>query len=694
MKKRANLVLWALILQMVLMLLPTTQVAAAFTPTPKTPYATEFVQKCEGQQWFIDEVESQLNAQQKTISRLGNAADLDIIKSLGFANQNISGKIPAAIGEFRELQYLFLSGNRLGGVIPDVLYQLPKLRNIDISDNLYTESIPEKFGLMSALTHLDLSGNQYTGSIPATITSNGALVFLDIADNKLTGQLPGFSAMTGLEYLNVSQNTWGGTLPNVSGLNDLKVLSAWGCALTGGIPAAVYTLTDLQILDLAQNGLTGTISNDLGNLTKLQLLSLAYNKLEGEISGSVSGLVELEVLALADNRLRGTIPDAFSAATLAEIHLENNFLRGLVPATLKDRYDAGASVYLQNNYLTGTDLKDMTENGKNFADLASTEQYQLIFSTTPIRLTKDTALNIYPILKNRSYTSGNTTQKILLLPTEYALALLSGDAAKVTITSDASGIYVTAVDEILLADGFVIEISIKDNTGSNYAKTTVGITTEVAPSVGGGGALRPSEPSTSEVHNPYITGFPDGTFKALEQVSRAQVAAMVVRALEIEARTYYSSGYSDVERSDWAFSFIETATDRGFLQGYGDGLFGPIDSITRGELATCLVRIAESMGRDAVAAELTFSDVDSDAWYSAYVLKAARLGLVTGYEDGTFRPTAPVTRAEAVAMINRMLGRNPDTANELNTMKCPFPDVSATNWAYGHIMEASVKHNH
>ena len=667
-------------------------------PSGASAYGTSFYNACEGQQWFINEVECVLNQQQMTISKLGNASDLDIIKSLGFANRNISGKIPAAIGELHELQYLFLSGNQLIGVIPDELYQLPKLQNIDISDNFYAGNIPDKFGTMSALTHLDLSGNQYTGSIPATITGNNSLVFLDIADNKLTGQLPSFSSMTSLQYLNVSQNTWGGTLASFSGLSNLKVLSAWDCSLTGDIPAAVYTLTDLQILDLAQNGLTGTISNDLGNLTKLQLLSLAYNKLEGEIPSSISNLVELQTLALADNKLRGTIPDAFSATTLEEIHLENNFLRGLVPATLKDRYDAGASVYLQNNYLTGSDLKDMTENGKNFADLASTEQYQLIFSTTPIRLTEGTALNIYPILKNRSYTSGNTTQKILLLPTEYDVVLLSGDATKVTITSNASGIYVTALDEILLADGFVVEISIKDNTGSNYSKTTVAITTEVAPSGGGGGGggapVTPSEPSTSEVHSPYITGFPDGTFKALEQVSREQVAAMVVRALEIEARTYYSSSYSDVERSDWAFSFIETATDRGFLQGYGDGLFGPIDSITRAELATCLVRIAESMGRESLAAELVFSDVDSDAWYSAYVLKAARLGLVTGYEDGTFRPTAPVTRAEAVAMINRMLGRNPDTANEWNTMKCPFPDVSATNWAYGHIMEASVKHNH
>ena len=69
-------------------------------------------------------------------------------------------------------------------------------------------------------------------------------------------------------------------------------------------------------------------------------------------------------------------------------------------------------------------------------------------------------------------------------------------------------------------------------------------------------------------------------------------------------------------------------------------------------------------------------------------------GLISGYTDGTFRPEQYITRAETVTMINRMLGRNYETAYELHSMACPFPDVSQSSWAYGNIMEAAITHKH
>lgn len=68
--------------------------------------------------------------------------------------------------------------------------------------------------------------------------------------------------------------------------------------------------------------------------------------------------------------------------------------------------------------------------------------------------------------------------------------------------------------------------------------------------------------------------------------------------------------------------------------------------------------------------------------------------LISGYTDGTFRPEQYITRAETVTMINRMLGRNYETAAELHSMACPFPDVSQSSWAYGNIMEAAITHKH
>ena len=85
----------------------------SFTPQPQTSYAAEFINKCEDQQWFIDEVERLLNKEQKTLDTIESSSDLDVIKAIGLQDHEITGKIPEAIGELRELRYLFLSGNEL-----------------------------------------------------------------------------------------------------------------------------------------------------------------------------------------------------------------------------------------------------------------------------------------------------------------------------------------------------------------------------------------------------------------------------------------------------------------------------------------------------------------------------------------------------------------------------------------------------
>ena len=130
------------------------------------------------------------------------------------------------------------------------------------------------------------------------------------------------------------------------------------------------------------------------------------------------------------------------------------------------------------------------------------------------------------------------------------------------------------------------------------------------------------------------------------------------------------------------------------MQGYGDTAFGPGNPMTRAEMATVLVRLAEKQGATQSNETNAFSDVEQDAWYFDYVNLAFRYGLISGYEDGTFRPTQEVTRAEAVAMINRLLASDYKTATELHGKVCPFPDVSEDYWAYGDIMEASVAHSH
>ena len=118
--------------------------------------------------------------------------------------------------------------------------------------------------------------------------------------------------------------------------------------------------------------------------------------------------------------------------------------------------------------------------------------------------------------------------------------------------------------------------------------------------------------------------------------------------------------------------------------------------ITRGALTKLMVAFSayrESAKTQGSTGTL-FSDVGSGSAYAPYVRIAVQQGWISGYTDGTFRPEQYITRAETVTMINRMLGRNYETATELHSMACPFPDVSQSNWAYGNIMEAAITHKH
>ena len=253
---------------------PLTAGAADFTPNPQTEYAKRFIAACEGQAWFINEIERLLNAQQRTLDTITGAEDLVEIKSIGLKGQNITGHIPAAIGELSELRYLFLSDNHLSGDIPSVLYTLPKLQNVDLGGNDYAGAIPSEFGTMPALKTLVLKDNQYTGTIPDTILSNTQIEVLNLMGNQLTGGFPAAVAgMSSLKYLNLSENAIGGTIPDLSALTNLISLSAWQCGLTGTIPETLYTLSGLQILDLSENKLEGEISAGIANLAGLRCIT-------------------------------------------------------------------------------------------------------------------------------------------------------------------------------------------------------------------------------------------------------------------------------------------------------------------------------------------------------------------------------------------------------------------------------------
>lgn len=178
----------------------------------------------------------------------------------------------------------------------------------------------------------------------------------------------------------------------------------------------------------------------------------------------------------------------------------------------------------------------------------------------------------------------------------------------------------------------------------------------------------------------YIQGYPGGLFKPDNKLTRAEMATIIAMVSEKEAKGS-AVAFSDVKSEYWGADAIAKVSKMGLMNGYKDGTFKPNQSITRAELAS----LVALLGPDAGTSANGFSDISSH-WAKEAILKAQSLGILKGYSDGTFRPNALLTRAEAVVAINRALGREPLT----NVSQPQWKDVPSTHWAYGDIEAAST----
>ncbi|MFD2328084.1 Ig-like domain-containing protein [Cohnella sp. GCM10020058] len=179
----------------------------------------------------------------------------------------------------------------------------------------------------------------------------------------------------------------------------------------------------------------------------------------------------------------------------------------------------------------------------------------------------------------------------------------------------------------------------------------------------------------------YMTGYADGTFGPGKSITRAEAATIIARTFK-QTATGAAAAYTDVAADHWAADAIGQVSQSGIMKGYADGSFKPNQTITRAEMATMLARLITGVAGNAAS----FSDI-AGHWAQAAIESTAKAGIVSGYEDGTFRPSQTLTRAEAVTIINRALGIAP-----LTTAAQKWTDVPAQHWAYGNIQAASVDH--
>ena len=191
-------------------------------------------------------------------------------------------------------------------------------------------------------------------------------------------------------------------------------------------------------------------------------------------------------------------------------------------------------------------------------------------------------------------------------------------------------------------------------------------------------------------HNSYITGYDDATFKPNKSMTRAEAVTIFARLLKEKPTISYEHTFSDVE-GHWAEKDTLLMSQLGIVKGYDDGTFKPENLITRAEFATIITRF-ESVKELKVNA--SFVDVPKDHWAYDTINYARIMGWISGYEDGTFKPNNTITRAEAITIINRMLGRIGDIEkiNEYRVLN-KFTDIDG-HWAYYGIVEATSSHEY
>lgn len=193
-------------------------------------------------------------------------------------------------------------------------------------------------------------------------------------------------------------------------------------------------------------------------------------------------------------------------------------------------------------------------------------------------------------------------------------------------------------------------------------------------------------------HFAYIAGYTDGTVRPHSNITRAEVAMIFYRLLREDVRVQNRSSdntFTDVTEGMWCNTAISTIAKLGIVKGRSASTFDPDAPITRAEFAAICSRFDTSNTHS----NSSFTDIDH-CWAKSFIERAAALGWVQGYTDGTFQPENLITRAEAISMINRVLGRLPEKAADLLPGMKVWPDnADPQAWYYLAIQEATNTHS-
>ncbi|KAJ1418405.1 Serine-threonine/tyrosine-protein kinase, catalytic domain [Sesbania bispinosa] len=330
-------------------------------------------------------------------SSLFNAS---MLLELVLANNTFTGVIPDSIGNLRNLQLLYLIGNKLTSdpSSPEIsfLTSLTKCRQLEkilismnplngtlpnsignLSNSLQTFNawscdvkgeIPSQIGNLKSLYDINLNDNQLIGQVPSTIATLPLLQRLDLSKNRLNGSIPSqICQLKNLNEFRLSKNQISGSVPRCIGnLTSLRNLYLDSNNLNSSIPSSFWSLTDILEVNLSSNGFGGSLPNEISGMNAVIKLDISKNHLSGELPNGIGSLQKIMNLSLANNMLQGPIPDSVgNMLSLEVLDLSHNLLSGTIPKSIEKLF------YLKFINLSYNKLQGEIPSGGNFANFTA-----------------------------------------------------------------------------------------------------------------------------------------------------------------------------------------------------------------------------------------------------------------------------------------------------------------------------------
>ena len=328
------------------------------------------------------------------------------VTELEMSSNQLTGTLPASLGQLNMLEFLSFTNNNLTGTIPEVLYALPRLERMFFTINNFTGGISASIGNAPALEHVVFTANpNLGGTIPAEITDcstlrtfgaggcglTGSLPVINdgdlpnlrrllVSDNDLSGTFSGnYGFLTQLERIELNDNNFNGLIPNIFATTpNLRTLHLENNGFINGLPLSLNQATNLEELKVSNNNLDGTLRPNLRDLVNLEIFEADGNAFTGG-APAFDQSPNLTIYNVAENDLDGLVPDGLlNSAILEEIDMSGNGFTGPLP--LFPAGGTGARSFPSGNGALALISLDMADN--NFAGCYPTEYSALCSGTT------------------------------------------------------------------------------------------------------------------------------------------------------------------------------------------------------------------------------------------------------------------------------------------------------------------------